>query len=74
MSQKSSERKLVFMDMAAGVTLPGVLQGATAHPQEDIRMQVTKEMCKIHSRNLEQYVQNVLTELFLNLNEVGSQE
>jgi hypothetical protein len=65
---------LVFMDMAASVTLPGGLQRATSHPQEDTRMQVTKDMCKIHVRDLELYVQNVPTELILNLDEVGSQE
>jgi hypothetical protein len=31
-------------------------------------------MCKIHIRNLERYVQNLPTELILNLDEVGSQE
>jgi hypothetical protein len=37
-------------------------------------MHVTKDMCEIHLRNLERYLQNVLTELILNLDEIGSQE
>jgi hypothetical protein len=37
-------------------------------------MQVTKDIYKIHVRNLGRYVQNVPTELILNLDEVGSQE
>jgi hypothetical protein len=37
-------------------------------------MQVTKDMCKIHVRNLQRYVQNVPSELILNFDEVGSQE
>jgi hypothetical protein len=53
---------------------PGVFQHTTARPQEDTRMQATKQTCKIHVRNLERYVQNVPTELILNLDEVGSQE
>jgi hypothetical protein len=53
---------------------PGVLQRAAAHPQEDTRMQVTKDILKIHVRNLERYIQNVPTELILRHDEMGSQE
>jgi hypothetical protein len=53
---------------------PEVLQRATAHRQEDTRMQVAKDMCKIHVRNLKPYVENVPAELILNNDEVGSQE
>jgi hypothetical protein len=41
---------------------------------QDSRMHVTKDMWKIHVQNLERYVQNVPTELILNLDEVSSQE
>jgi transposase len=50
------------------------LQQATAYPQEDRRMKVTKEVARAHIRNLEQWVQNIPTELILNLDEVGVQD
>jgi hypothetical protein len=53
---------------------PAVLQRAIAYPQEDRRMNVTKEIARRHIRNLQQYVQDTPTELILNVDEVGSQE
>jgi hypothetical protein len=50
------------------------LQRATAYPQENIRMEVSKEIARTHIRNLERYVKDVSTELILNVDEVGSQE
>jgi hypothetical protein len=51
-----------------------VLQRATAYPQENIRMEVSKQIARTHIRNLERYVKDVSTELILNVDEVGCQE
>jgi hypothetical protein len=51
-----------------------VLQRATAYPQENTGMEVSKEIARTHIRNLEQYVKDVSTELILNVDEVGCQE
>jgi hypothetical protein len=53
---------------------PETLQRAIAYPQEDKRMKVTKEIARTHIRNLERWVENLPTELILNLDEVGVQE
>ena len=45
-----------------------------AYPQEDARLNVTKEIARRHIVNLERHLQNVPTELILNLDEVGSQD
>jgi hypothetical protein len=50
------------------------LQRATAYPQENIRMEVSKEIARTHIRNLERYVKDVSTELILNVDEVSCQE
>jgi hypothetical protein len=51
-----------------------VLQRATAYPQENTRMEVSKETARSHIRNLERYVKDVLTELIVNVDEVGCQQ
>jgi hypothetical protein len=50
------------------------LQRATAYPQENTRMEVSKEIARTHIRNLERYVKDVSTELILNVDEVGCQK
>jgi hypothetical protein len=50
------------------------LDHAKAYPQEDTRVNVTKELARKHVTNLLQHVQNVPTELIFNLDQVGCQE
>jgi hypothetical protein len=50
------------------------LQRATAHPQENIRMEVSKEIARTQIRNLERYVKDISTKLILNVDEIGCQE
>jgi hypothetical protein len=50
------------------------LQRATAYLQENIRMEISKEITRTHARNLERYVKDVSTELIFNLDEGGCQE
>jgi hypothetical protein len=52
----------------------GELDHAKAYPQEDARMNITKETARIHIANLINYVKDVPTELVFNIDEVGSQE
>jgi hypothetical protein len=47
------------------------LQRATAYPQENTCMEVSKEIARTHIGNLERCVKNVSTELILSVNEVG---
>jgi hypothetical protein len=46
------------------------LQRAAVYPQEDARMEVSKEIARSHIRNLERYVKDVSTELIINIDEV----
>jgi hypothetical protein len=50
------------------------LQRTTAYPQENTRMEVSKEIARTHIRNLERYVKDASTELILNVDEVGCQK
>jgi hypothetical protein len=50
------------------------LEHAKAYPQESGRMTIAKEIARTHVANLVNDVQDILTELVFNLDEVGSQE
>jgi hypothetical protein len=50
------------------------LDHVKAYSQEDIRLNVTKEIARSHIVNLERHVQNVPTDLIFNIDEVGSQD
>jgi hypothetical protein len=49
------------------------LQRARVYPQENTRMEISKEIARTRIRNLERYVQDVSTELILNVDKVGCQ-
>jgi hypothetical protein len=51
-----------------------VLQRATAYPYEDPHMRVSKKIPRARVQNLEQYVEDIPTELVLNVDEVGCQK
>ena len=53
---------------------PNQLMQSVAHPQDEQRIFVTKTTAKIHILNLIRYVNNVPTELILNLDEASSSE
>jgi hypothetical protein len=47
---------------------------ATGYPQENIRMEISKEIARTHIRNREGYVKDAPTERILTVDEVGCQE
>ena len=53
---------------------PNKLVIATAHPQDDKRLSVTKNTAKEHISNLLNYVNGIPTELILNLDEASSSD
>ena len=45
---------------------------ATAYPQEEVRLTVSKDIAKKHISNLKKYIENVPTELIINIDEACS--
>ena len=53
---------------------PNSVMIGIAHPQDEKRLNVSKETAKMHISNLLKYVNNIPTELILNLDEASSSD